>query len=283
MSTTVDRRADRSAVAVSPVSFPRVVRSEWIKLWSLRSTYWVIGATLVAMVAMSLLMTVAVNAVAEEPELAGLGPEPITVLSLSYAMGQLVVAVLGVLVITGEYSTGMIRSSFAAVPTRVPVLAAKALVIAVVAFVLGVAGVGLSYVITAPMLADAGGAADLADPDTQRMFWGTGLYLMAVALFSLGVGALLRHSAGAIATVLGIFLVLPSVAQIVGSSVDWVYDALPYLPSAAGERILAVTGTATEDMGATNLLEPWTGYGVLAAYVVVLLLAATVLMRRRDA
>ncbi|MEE6273109.1 ABC transporter permease subunit [Georgenia sp. MJ206] len=283
-ATTTSRRPERSssAVAVSPVSFPRVVRAEWIKLWSLRSTYWVIGATLLAMVLMALLMSFGASQAAQNPEF-GAGPDGTMVLGLSYSMAQLVVAVLGVLVISGEYSTGMIRSSFAAVPGRVSVLAAKALVIAVVSFVLGVVGVGLSYLVSIPLLADAGGAADLGDPDTQRMFWGTGLYLMAVALLALGVGALLRHSAGAIATVLGVLLVLPTVAQIAAAQLDWVADLYPYLPSTAGERIVAFDLGAMAMGMPDNLLEPWAGFGVLMAYVAVVLVAATVFLRRRDA
>src|SRR5699024_5985525 len=171
--------ASPPTVAIHPVSFPRIVRSEWIKFWSLRSTYWALAATLVAMVLMSLLMAVGASQAAQNPEF-GPGPDGAMVISLSYAMAQLAIAVLGVLMISGEYSTGMIRSTLTAVPARIPALAAKAVIITVVSFVVGVVGVMLSYVITAPMLGDAGGAADLGDPEVQRLIWGTGLYLAAV-------------------------------------------------------------------------------------------------------
>lgn len=271
-----------SAVTVRPVAFTRVVRSEWLKLWSLRSTYWALGAALIAMVLMSLLMAVAAAASAESPEF-GPGPDGAMVIGVSYYMAQLVIAVLGVLMISGEYSTGMIRSTFAAVPARLPVLAAKAIIIAVVGFVIGVVGVLASYVLTIPMLGDAGGAADLGDPEVLRLVWGTGLYLAAVGLLGLGIGALLRHSAGAIATVLGLILLLPMIVQLAMGPLEWLRDAYPYLPSVAGERIVAVDSAAMAGMGMPELLEPWTGFGVFIAYVAVVHLAAALLLRRRDA
>jgi len=273
----------RRAVAVKPVTFPRVLTSEWLKFWSLRSTYWALGATLVAMVLISLLLAFGASQSADAGFDTGL--DGLTVIGTTYVMAQLVVAVLGVLMITGEYSTGMIRSTFAAVPSRVPALVAKAIVIAVVAFVVGVVGVALSYVLTMPLLGDVGGAADLGDPDTLRMFWGTGLYLAAVGLFGLALGGLLRHSAGALATVLGILLLLPVIVQLAMSALEWLRDAYPYLPTTAGERIVAVDnpGMDMQTVGLPTLLEPWAGLGVFAIYVAVALLAAAVLMRRRDA
>ena len=270
------------AITIHPVSFVRVVRSEWLKLWSLRSTYWALGATLVAMILMSLLMAVGAATSAENPEF-GPGPDGTMVIGFSYFMAQLVIAVLGVLMISGEYSTGMIRSTLAAVPTRLPVLAAYAIIITVVAFVTGVLGVLASYVITMPMLSNAGGAADLGDPEVLRLVWGTGLYLAAVGLLGLGIGALLRHSAGAIATVLGIILLLPMIVQLAMGPLEWLRDAYPYLPSVAGEQIVAIDSPDMDAMGMPAGLEPWTGFGVLIAYVAVVHLAAALLLRRRDA
>ncbi|MEE6281323.1 ABC transporter permease subunit [Georgenia sunbinii] len=270
-------------VTVRPVSFPRVMRSEWLKFWSLRSTYWAIGATLVSMVLMALLMAFGLSQSAEAGFDAGL--DATMVLGLTYSMAQLVIAVLGVLMISGEYSTGMIRSTLAAVPSRLPVLGAKAILIVVVSFVVGVIGVGLSYLVTAPMLSDVGGAADLGDPDVLRMFWGTGLYLAAVGLFGLAIGALLRHSAGAIATVLGILLLLPIIFQLAMGAVDFLQDFYPYLPTTAGERIIAIDSPGMEMamQGIPPLLDPWAGLGVFAIYIAVALTAAAVLLRRRDA
>ncbi|WP_152192395.1 ABC transporter permease [Georgenia satyanarayanai] len=285
MSATTSTAAP--TVPVRPVGLGRVLRSEWVKLWSLRSTYWTIALTLLAMLMLAVLMAFAAGAVASEgftPDEVGL--DGLTVLGTAYGMAQLVIAVLGVLVVTGEYSTGMIRSSLTAVPTRLPVLVAKAVLVAVVSFVVGVVGIALAYVATMPMLADAGGPADLGDPDTLRMFWGTGLYLAAVGLFGLAIGTLVRHSAGAIAVVVGVLLILPTVLQLAMNGLDWLRDIYPYLPTTAGDRIITAggPGEAMSGMpGLPELLDPWVGYGVFMIYVVVALLAAAVLLRRRDA
>jgi len=219
---------------------------------------------------------------AAEAEMFGL--DSTLVIGVSYAMAQLAIAVLGVLIITGEYSTGMIRSSFAAVPTRWPVLVSKAVVITLIAFVTGVVGVGLAYLVTAPMLGNIGGPASLTDPDTLQVFWGTGLYFVGVALLSLAIGALLRHTAGAVATSLGVFFLLPIIAQLVGAWIDFVARISPYLPPTAGEQIIMSPpeDPMMQGMGVT-MLSPWAGIGVLGLYVVVLFTLALVLLRRRDA
>lgn len=264
---------------VTPVTFPRVLRSEWIKLWSLRSTYWTIGLTLVVMVAIGLMMSSAVAMVSSGEIPAEAGPPAELVIGVGYAFGQVTVAVLGAMMITGEYSTGMIRASLAAVPTRLPVLAAKAVLIAVVGFVVGVLGTALSYLATLPIVGDA--AVDLADPEVQRVFWGTGLYLAAVGLLGLGVGALLRHTAGAVTLVLGVVLFLPMIVQMLMMWQDWFQDLYPYLPSTAGEQILTTEAAAMPGM--PEMLEPWAGFALLMAYVVAALVGAAVLLRRRDA
>lgn len=284
MSTTT------SHVDVAPVTLPRVLRSEWIKFWSLRSSYWVVGSAWLAMVFISGIMGIAALSMSDindsQAQVEAIGLSATLVIGISYSMAQLAIAVLGVLIISGEYSTGMIRSSLTAVPTRLPVLAAKAVVIAGIAFLTGVIGVGLAYLVSMPMLGNIGGPASLTDPETLQVFWGTGLYFVGVALFSLAVGALLRHTAGAVATTLGVFLLLPIVAQMVGTWVDVVRDIGPYLPPTAGEQIIMGTSpdaTAAE-MGLTpELLGPWAGFGVLMAYALVLLMAAAWLLRRRDA
>ncbi len=274
---------------VAPVTLPKVLRSEWIKFWSLRSSYWVIISTWLAMVFMSGLMGIAAISMSAaddaQAEIEVMGLDATLVLGVAYAMAQLAIAVLGVLIVSGEYSTGMIRSSLAAVPSRLPVLVAKAVVIAVVAFVTGVVGVAIAYLVTWPMLGNIGGPAPLTEPETLQVFWGTGLYFVGVALFSLAVGALLRHTAGAVATSLGVFFLLPIVVQMVGSWLDVVRDIGPYLPPTAGEQIImgaAPDAAAGMGMG-PEILGPWAGFGVLMAYVLVLFVAAAWLLRRRDA
>lgn len=270
------RRAD--PLADAHVNFARVLRSEWIKFTSLRSTIWTIAVTLVLMVGFSLLMAWGMSFASEAPE--GQGP-PVaegsvmgaSAVVISYGIAQIVVAVWGVLVISGEYSTGQIRSTLTAVPTRLPVLAAKALLMAVASFIVGALGVALSVLATAPILSSNDMAIDLADSATLEMLLGVPLYLTGITLFALGIGALVRHSAGGIAVVLGLIIVLPILTTI---PLDFIETIAPYFPSAAGERIV---------MGEMDgaVLTPWQGFGVFMIYVVAALAAAGVLLRRRDA
>lgn len=278
---------ESTRVQTKPVSFGRVLHSEWIKFWSLRSTYWALGVTLVAMVLMAMLMAFSANSMAGVdiegvPQLDGA-----FVLATAYYMAQISVAVLGVLVISGEYSTGMIRSSFAATPTRLPVLAAKATVVAVVSFLLGVASLLVAWAVTTPMLADGVPAADLTDSGTLQVIWGTGIYLAGLALLAFGLGAILRHSAGAIAAVLGVMLLLPIIVDLLSLWLDVFADISPYLPvrngTGAGEVIILDGASAVEQFGASQMLGPWQGLAVFGAYVVVTLVLAAVLVRRRDA
>lgn len=258
------------------LTFGGILRSEWLKLFSLRSTWWSLGITVVFMVGLSAL--VAVSAGSVEDGLAGI--TGVQVATSGYLFAQLVVAVLGTLAISGEYATGQIRSTLAAVPTRLPVLAAKAIVLAATTLAVGVLAALAAAVVTAPLLPDTA-AIDFADGETWRILLGSGLYLAAIALLGFGLGALIRHSAGAITAILGVVLLLPLVVTILGNWLSWVADLAPYLPAAAGERIMATE--SVEAIPGLTLLEPWTGYAILLAYVAVALTAAAVLLRRRDA
>ena len=265
-----------------PVTFVRVVAGEWIKLRTVRSTVW----TLVAMVALMVgFATLAAwgSTLTLEDQPAVVGMNVAQLLSAGYQLGQLAVAVLAVLTITGEYSTGMIRSSFAAVPRRLPVLAAKAVVLGAVVTVLAVLTMALSYVATMPFHDDLEATFDLSSAETLRMTVGLPLYLVAVALLAFAVGALLRHTAGAITAVLATLLVIDNVVLLVPLRVFELIG--PFLPSAAGRRILfddeMLTSLDAVAEGAT--LSPWQGFGVLLGWVAVLLTAAAVRLRRRDA
>ncbi|WP_159620108.1 ABC transporter permease [Ruania rhizosphaerae] len=283
---TESRSARRSdPLTGAHVNFARVLRSEWIKLISLRSTAWTLAMTVVVMTGFAMLSIWSVTQFVNNPEMmggaegaeaAGIGTDSVslaTAIASGYVMAQIVVAVLGVLVISGEYSTGQIRSTVAAVPTRFPVLAAKGVLVAAVSFIVGAVGIAASVLATAPMLSSIDLTLDLSDGETIRVLLGAPLYLAAIALLALGFGALLRHAAGGIATVLGLLIVLPALSFI---PLDWMADIAPYFPGAAGERIVGIDNPG-------QALTPWQGYGVLGIYVVVVLAAAAVLLRRRDA
>ncbi len=261
------------AVPVMRLRFHRILHSEWIKLWSLRSTYWLVLGALVEMVLIAVVLG-AMSVTGME----GGGPGGRAALEMGYSFAELMVAVLGVLIITGEYTTGTIRPTFAAVPTRLPVLFAKAILVGGVSFVMGILGVALAYAVSSPLF-DSATAADLSDPDVQRIFWGTGLYLAAVAMLGLAIGAVIRNTAGAITAVLGTPFILSTLWQLLMTDTNWFTTSYPYLPFVAGEQIILPPATADE----SQLLAPWTGLGVFVIYIVAAYVVAAILLRRKDA
>jgi ABC-2 type transport system permease protein len=264
------------------LTFPRIVRSEWIKFRTLRSTIWTLAITLVVMVGIVTLFSAIGASQDNGTGGAGDGGGSIAVFSIAAALAQLSVVVLGVLVITGEYSTGMMRSTLSAVPQRLPALWAKGVVLAASIFVVSMVAVAISLAVMELILGARGLAPDLGDSQTLRILIGTPLYLSAIALLSFAIGALLRHSAGALATVLGLLLVIENLFLIPWKPLQLIS---PFLPGTAGSRLLLpqeqidlMSGGA---VGAA--LGPWQGFAVLLTWVVVLLAAAAVLLRRRNA
>jgi ABC-2 type transport system permease protein len=159
------------------------VRGEWIKLLSLRSTWWALASTVAVITLVALAAAASLNAMADDPALApGIeqthGAE---VISSGFHFGMLTIAVLGALLITGEYATGLIRSTFAAVPTRIPVLAAKALTLVVLTAAVTLVSVTLSYFLTMPRLSQYDLVPALDDPGTWRVFGGTLYSLISAA------------------------------------------------------------------------------------------------------
>ncbi len=185
------------------LSFPRVLHAEWIKFWSLRSTVWTVAATVVVMGAVSWLAAFFTAREATNPgtkpqdaaELTRLLHDPGLILT-GTELAKLVVAVLGVLIITGEYSTGMIRSTLTAVPRRLPALWAKALVLFAVTTGTVVVAEVLSWLVAAPTLHSHDAVLDLGSAETQRILLGGVLYLAGIALLAFAVGAIIRVAAG---------------------------------------------------------------------------------------
>lgn len=270
-TATRPRAAARPASDVR-VTFPRLVRSEWIKLWSVRSTWWVVPITVVAQAGIAWLIAYFGT---REMERSGVDLGAFTAGELvgGIQLAQLAICVLAVLTVTGEYSTGMIRSTLTAAPTRVPALLSKGLVVVVVSFVTGIIGTVLSWAVTYPVLGETY-RVDLADATNQRILLGAPLYLAAIALLAFAIGALLRHSAGALATVLGLLLVVEGIL----SMIPWTFfeKISPYLPMSAGSQLV-------QNGGPDAVLSPWQGYGVLVAWGVLAVTAACLLLRRRDA
>ena len=286
MSTTVAAPATKREPALETAvpahaTFAGTLRGEWIKLLSLRSTWWVLAATIALITGISLAVAFSLDAVAADPPAAS-GPATATgaeVVSGGFQMGMLTIAVLGALLITGEYSTGMIRSTLAAVPTRVPVLAAKAIVLAVMTVVVATVGIALAYVVTMPLLADLDLVPALDQTRTWQVFGGTVYFLVAAGLFALGVGTLLRSSAAAITVALTVLLLLPGVLSFI--SLNWVQKVVDYLPLPASGAFLG--GGEDSLSSAGEGLSAVMGLLVIAAYAVVPLVAGAVVLRHRDA
>lgn len=291
MSSTVtelpdrERRASRgrrepSSAAPAPlykVTVRRVLRSEWAKFWSLRSSWITLGVAVFLLIALGAIASATYSpdaTVTNGPPGPGSGTQDAVSLALlGVTFASLAVGVLGVLLSAGEYSTGMIRSTFAAVPRRLPVLWTKSAVIGATALVVSTAGALAAFQFGTLGLHGEKIALSIGDSGVLRSLVGAGAYLALVAVFGVALGALLRSTAGAIATLVGILLILPGLASLLPSSVH--YKVTPYLPSNAGEAVYALHRAA-------HTLSPGAGIAVFAGWVALTLAAAAWRLARTD-
>ncbi|HEY2777305.1 MAG TPA: hypothetical protein VGI77_05335 [Gaiellaceae bacterium] len=250
------------------VTLPRLIVSEWTKLRSVRSTVWSLLVAVVFIVGLSVLVP--------EVRIHHLRPgehidNPLELTFGGVQIAQLAVGVLGVLVITGEYATGMIRASMAAAPRRLPVLWAKLIVYGTTVFALTVPAAFVAFFIGHTVLQGRHEAVALGAHGVVRAIVGAGLYLTVIGLFGLSLGAIVRNTAGGIAAFAAIMFVLPPLMNVLPLS--WNNAISPYLPLQAGERVLQLQG---------GTLGPWQGFAVLCAYAVTATVVAAVLLLRRD-
>lgn len=255
------------------VTFPRVVHMEWIKLRSLRSTLYTLAITVALVVGLGLLFSSVVGS-GDGPGQDDFG-DPTSISLGGVTLAALAVAVLGVLMSAGEYATGSIRATLAAVPSRLPVLWGKVIVFAVVSFVLMFVAVLGAFLAGQSVLSSRGlDTTALSDPGVFRALVGAAVYLTGAGLIGLAVGVLLRNTAGTITLVVGALFVVPGLIQLLPSSWN---DAIgPYLPSNAANAVMSV-------QTASGSLSPGSGLAVYAGYIVVLLAGAAVMLKRRDA
>ncbi len=273
-----------------------VLASEWTKLRSVRSTTVSLAVTVVLTIAIGMIATSVVAA--RWPHLSvvdRLRFDPVAQSLTGLIFSQLAIGVLGILVVTAEYSSGTIRATFSAVPNRALVLSAKTAVFGVVAllvseavsfaaFFIGQAffhgppfsgatsGLLGSALITAPPHASLGG------PGVLRAVMGSGVYLTLLGLFALGIAAIIRHTAGAISTFVAVLLILPLILQALPQSV---IDAVgKFLPATIG---VAMTSASDRNFTDAHPFGPWVGIGLLAGYAALALLIGGWLMVRRDA
>jgi ABC-2 type transport system permease protein len=276
-ATTLSRAGTGQPPRAGLAGFGRLLHSEWTKIRSVRSSFWVLAILAVTTIGFNTLIVALVIAHWSTTSAATkhmFAADPTGFLRPALQNAQIPLCVLGALVITTEYSTGMIRSSILAVPRRVPMLAAKAVVFGAVAFVVSEALGFVSFVIAEPIIGHRL-PESLHTAATFRAVFGVGLYLAVLGLFSLGAGALIRHTAATITMVVGFVVVLGSLTRLIPGSAGAHISA--YLPANAG---LMITQAHQQ---ADDLLSPWQGFGVLCLWTAVLLALAAWMLRRRDA
>lgn len=256
-------------------TFGNVVRSEWTKLRSLRSTWWTVLAALVVCIGLSLLIDWAVVA-----NWAKTSPQDKATFDATnnafngLGLGQLAIAVLGVLVISSEYSTGGVRATFIAVPRRLRVLGAKTVVTAALGIVVGLVIAFVCFLAGQAIFTTRSIGVSLGDPGVLRAVVGAGLYIAGCGMFGLAVGAVLRRTAGAVTGVVGLLFVLPLLTLAIPGSIG--DTVTKYFTANAGQAILHVSHRPSTS------LSPWVGYAVFTVEWLVLLALGGLLLRRRD-
>jgi ABC-2 type transport system permease protein len=254
-----------------PVSFPRVLNSEWIKFRSLRSTVGVLAGAILGMLAIALIVAYNTRHLT-----ANIQPDDAVPSSTmqGYYLGQLLIGALGVLFVTGEYSTGMIRSTLVAVPKRLPVLWAKVLVFLVITAVSMILVSLIAFVSAQALLSHYRSGYSLGDPGVLRVVIGTGAYLTLIGLIGAALGWIVRSTPGALVAYIATILVLPVLfGNVLGT---WGKNVAQYLPSQAGRSFVS-------SIQEPHMLSPWTGLLVLVIWVAAGLGLAAVQLTRRDA
>jgi ABC-2 type transport system permease protein len=318
VTTTPDIRLSSLPPAAGRAGLRGALASEFTKIRSVRSTYWTLGALFLVSVGLGIVAAAgtAAHFNAHPMSKAGFDSTQVT-LGVFFEIGQLIIAVLGAMVITSEYSTGMIRTSLSAQPRRGVVYAAKAITFAVVTLVVSLVTAFTAFFAGQALYASSGVGVSLFGtariPGTMRpncqqtiqvgpgqfrcvnnhpvvTSWlqihpsavlaaiiGTALYVTLVALIAYGVGALVRHTAGAIAAVIALVFIVPIVENALPS--NWHNDIMRFLPDAANQVIpLTISGT-----GNPNLWSAWPQLGVTALWAAALVAVGAYLFRKRDA
>jgi ABC-type transport system involved in multi-copper enzyme maturation permease subunit len=282
MSTTAapGQIASGQVQSVGRVGFGHLMLAEWTKIRSVRSTVWSLAIFVVVTLGVTALfcwLTVHAIQTGRAPRrTADLFADPVSfILQSGLLFGQLAICVLGALTMTTEYSTGVIRASLLAVPKRLPVLAAKCVVFAGLIFVIAELVSFVSFfigkAIVHPVL-----NVSLSQPEVTRAVIGAGMYLTVLGLFSLAIGSLIRHSAGAIAAAIGLVFVVGQLLELL-DAYDWGRHVHDWFPTVAGSYITRIHTSSDQ------VLSPWQGFAVFCGWTALLLVAGAYLLKRRDA
>lgn len=271
-ATTAPVAPPRTRVVSEPVTLIRAVRSEWIKFRTLRSTVAVLAAAAIGMVVVGLIVAYNTRHISSNIQANDLAPAATL---QGYYLGQLLIGALGVLFVSSEYSTGSIRSSLAAVPTRLPVLWAKLIVFVSVTLVtMEIASLG-AFLAGQALISHYRTGYSLGDPGALRVVLGTGLYLTLVGVLGGALGWIIRSTPGALVGYVALILVVPvALANFFGSAGKHLAQ---YLPTFAGSSFI----TTMSDL--KPALSPGAGLITLIVWVLLGVAASAVVLRRRDA
>ena len=271
--TTDPATALRSApvgVDSQPVSLARAVKSEWIKWRSLRSTWAVLGAAVVGMLAVGVVVGYNTRHLTGNQDANDLA----TSASLQgFFLGQLLIGALGVLFVSSEFSTGMIRSTFAAVPKRLPVLWAKLAVFFVITAVVMTLVTIVTFLVSQAVISQSRPGFSLADPGVWQVVLGTSLYMVLGGVIGGMIAWMVRSTPGSLVGFFALIFVVPELFTLFGSTGKHIAE---FLPSQAGEAFAIAQPDAPS-------LSPGAGVLVLCAWTVAAIIAASVTLRRRDA
>jgi ABC-2 type transport system permease protein len=266
--------AGRAYPRAQQVTQARVLRSEWTKLRTQPSAVWSLLSAVIMVTGFGVLYTLVRETRPPHGAAAIASFDPASVSLAGVQIGQIAIGILGVLLITSEYATGLIQVSFAAVPRRLPVLWAKAALLAAVTVAVSVPAVFAAFTAGQSILARQHLSVALSQPGVTRAVLGSALYLGVAGLLGLGLGALLRSTARGIAALFVVLFGIQLVAGLLPGS--WADAVGKYLPATAGQ---AVTTVQTDPAWS---LPPWAGFGVFCLYTAVILGIAAGRMRRGD-
>jgi len=258
-----------------PGVFLAACRSEWTKLRTVRSTMWALVFTVLSIIGLGVLLSALVVGHWDHRTLSEVtGFDPLLYSFAGLNVAQLSVGVLGVLVMSSEYATGVIRLTFGATPQRRLLLGAKVLTFSVVVAIVSLISCVTVFFICQALLAAKHAGVSITDPGVLRAVVGGAAKMVLIGVIAVGVGAIVRHTAGAVAILFAVLLIIPGLVQLLPA--PWNNDITLYLPSSAGAAMSAVVRFP-------NLLGPAEGFGVLLAYAAATIGVAMVLLVRRDA
>ena len=280
-SLTMGTRPAGAPARRRAVELGRVLRSEFTKIRSVRSTYWSLIVLVVITVGISALFSFGhaqsfsqMSPFAQVHQRAQFISQATETSLFGLILGQLVIAVLGALTITSEYSTGMIAASLSVMPRRGVLFTAKAVVFGAIALVTGLVTSFASYFVGQAILSTQHINSTIGQPGVLRAVIGGGLFLAVCGLLSFGLGAILRHTAGAITAAIGLLFVLFILSGFLPT--NWAVHIDKWIPFNAG-------GAIWENVSGTSMFSPWTGFAVMCGYAAIALAAGLILFRRRDA